>query len=130
MSNGEGTVKVGVRRWTPSTRVARIVAPLLLGLHIGPYQILEPLGEGGTGMVYVADQIEPVKRKVALKLIKPGMDSKQVVARFEAERQALAVMDHPNIATVLDGGVSSAKSIEASLTVMRELGHRNGASPQ
>jgi serine/threonine-protein kinase len=81
-------------------------------------------------MVYVADQIEPVKRKVALKLIKPGMDSKQVVARFEAERQALAVMDHPNIATVLDGGVSSAKSIEASLTVMRELGHRNGASPQ
>ncbi len=74
--------------------------------QIGPYKILEQLGEGGAGLVYVADQTEPVRRKVALKLIKPGMDTKQVVARFEAERQALAVMDHLNIATVFDGGVS------------------------
>ena len=63
-------------------------------------------GEGGFGLVFVAEQQEPVKRKVALKVIKPGMDSMQVIARFEAERQALALMDHPNIAKVLDGGTT------------------------
>src|SRR5690242_13940521 len=76
------------------------------GTAIGPYRLLEPIGEGGMGTVYVAEQAEPVRRRVALKLIRPGMDSKQVVARFEAERQALAMMDHPNIARVLDGGVT------------------------
>ncbi|MFO0888591.1 MAG: serine/threonine-protein kinase [Isosphaeraceae bacterium] len=73
---------------------------------IGPYKLLEPIGEGGMGVVSMAEQTEPVRRRVALKVIKPGMDSKQVVARFEAERQALAMMDHPNIARVFDGGMT------------------------
>ena len=72
----------------------------------GRYKLLEVIGEGGMGSVWVAEQSQPVKRKVALKLIKAGMDSKSVLARFEAERQALAVMDHPNIAKVLDGGLT------------------------
>src|SRR5258708_6174947 len=75
-----------------------------IGQKIGRYKILEKVGEGGCGVVYVAEQTEPVRRRVALKVIKLGMDTKQVVARFEAERQALAMMDHPNIAKVLDGG--------------------------
>src|SRR3954469_25771552 len=74
------------------------------GAVIGPYKLLQQLGEGGFGVVFLAEQTEPVRRKVALKVIKPDMDSRQVVARFEAERQALALMDHPNIARVLDGG--------------------------
>ena len=72
------------------------------GAIIGPYKLLEQIGEGGMGVVYMAEQQKPVRRKVALKIIKPGMDTKQVIARFEAERQALALMDHPNIAHVLD----------------------------
>src|SRR5437879_6599094 len=75
-----------------------------VGSQIGPYKLLEQIGEGGMGLVYMAEQQRPVRRLVALKLIKPGMDSKQVIARFEAERQALAMMDHPNIAKVLDAG--------------------------
>jgi tetratricopeptide (TPR) repeat protein len=78
------------------------------GDSIGPYKLLEPLGEGGFGTVWVAEQQRPLRRRVALKILKPGMDSRQVLARFEAERQALAIMDHPNIATVHDGGVSAA----------------------
>ena len=74
------------------------------GTVIGPYKLIEQIGEGGMGLVFVAEQQCPVRRKVALKVIKPGMDSRQVVARFEAERQALALMDHPNIAQVHDGG--------------------------
>jgi len=74
------------------------------GMLVGPYKLLEQIGEGGMGLVFMARQQEPVKRNVALKVIKPGMDSKQVIARFEAERQALALMDHPNIARVLDAG--------------------------
>ncbi|MHC4831910.1 MAG: serine/threonine protein kinase, partial [Planctomycetota bacterium] len=76
--------------------------------QIGPYKIRQPLGEGGMGVVYEAEQSEPVRRRVALKIIKLGMDTKQVVARFEAERQALAVMDHPNIARVLDAGATES----------------------
>ncbi len=76
------------------------------GAVIGPYKLIEEIGEGGMGTVWMAQQTEPVKRVVALKLIKAGMDSKQVIARFEAERQALALMDHPNIARVLDGGTT------------------------
>ncbi len=78
------------------------------GTLIGRYKILEKIGEGGMGVVYMAGQEEPVRRKVALKIIKLGMDTRQVVARFEAERQALALMDHPNIAKVLDGGATDA----------------------
>jgi serine/threonine protein kinase/tetratricopeptide (TPR) repeat protein len=78
------------------------------GTVIGPYRLLEQVGEGGMGTVWMAQQTEPVKRLVALKLIKPGMDSRQVVARFEAERQALALMDHANIARVLDAGTTAA----------------------
>jgi eukaryotic-like serine/threonine-protein kinase len=77
------------------------------GTVIGPYKLLEQIGEGGMGIVYMAEQTQPVRRKVALKIIKPGMDTKQVIARFEAERQAVAMMDHPNIAKVLDAGVTS-----------------------
>ena len=72
--------------------------------RIGPYRILDTLGEGGMGTVYLAEQREPVRRRVALKVIKLGMDSKQVLLRFEAERQALAMMEHDNIAKVLDCG--------------------------
>ena len=77
-----------------------------VGQTLGRYKLLERVGEGGCGVVYVAEQTEPVRRRVALKVIKLGMDTKQVVARFEAERQALAMMDHPNIAKVLDAGTT------------------------
>jgi WD40 repeat protein/serine/threonine protein kinase len=78
------------------------------GGQIGPYKVLGILGEGGYGIVYLAERLRPVKRRVALKLIKPGMDSKQVIARFEAERQALALLDHPNIAHVFNAGTTEA----------------------
>ena len=78
------------------------------GQIIGRYKLLQQLGEGGFGVVYMAEQSIPVRRKVALKLIKPGMDSKEVIARFESERQALALMDHPNIAKVLDAGTTDS----------------------
>jgi eukaryotic-like serine/threonine-protein kinase len=86
-----------------------INSPILLtppGTVIGRYKLLEPIGEGGYGTVFMAEQTRPVQRKVALKIIKAGMDTKQVIARFEAERQALALMDHPNIAKVFDAGVT------------------------
>lgn len=76
------------------------------GEHIGPYKLVRPIGEGGFGIVWLAEQMEPVRRTVAVKVIKPGMDSKAVIARFEAERQALALMDHPNVARVFDGGTT------------------------
>ncbi len=76
------------------------------GTMIGPYKLMEQIGEGGFGVVYVADQQEPVRRRVALKIIKPGMESREVLTRFEAERQAIALMDHPNIARVFDAGVT------------------------
>src|SRR5262249_12138697 len=76
------------------------------GMVIGPYKLLEQIGEGGFGVVFMAEQQHPIRRKIALKVLKPGMDSRQVVARFEAERQALAIMDHPNIAKVFDGGAT------------------------
>jgi eukaryotic-like serine/threonine-protein kinase len=78
--------------------------PVECGTSIGPYRLLELLGEGGFGVVYKAEQIDPIQRSVALKIIKPGMDSRQVIARFEAERQALARMEHPNIARVFEAG--------------------------
>jgi WD40 repeat protein/serine/threonine protein kinase len=78
------------------------------GAAVGPYRLLEQIGEGGFGVVFLAEQQRPVRRKVALKVLKPGMDTRQVVARFEAERQALALMDHPNIAKVFDGGATAS----------------------
>ena len=77
-----------------------------LGSRLGRYKLLQKIGEGGCGVVYLAEQEEPVRRQVALKVIKLGMDTKSVIARFEAERQALAMMDHPNIARVLDAGAT------------------------
>src|SRR6266576_2696525 len=76
------------------------------GDRIGRYKILQQIGEGGCGVVYMAEQEEPVRRRIALKIIKLGMDTKSVIARFEAERQASALMDHPNIATVLEIGAT------------------------
>jgi serine/threonine protein kinase len=78
------------------------------GTVVGPYKLLQQLGEGGMGTVFMAEQTQPVRRMVALKVIKPGMDSRQVIARFEAERQALALMDHPSIAKVLDAGTTNS----------------------
>ncbi|MBN1851792.1 MAG: protein kinase [Pirellulales bacterium] len=78
------------------------------GTVIGPYKLLQKIGEGGMGVVYMAEQTEPVERRVALKIIKPGMDTRQVIARFEAERQALAMMDHPNISKVFDAGATES----------------------
>jgi len=78
------------------------------GDRIGRYKLLQDIGEGGFGVVYMAEQEEPVRRRVALKVIKLGMDTKQVIARFEAERQALALMDHPSIAKVFDAGATES----------------------
>jgi serine/threonine protein kinase len=94
--------------------VATVLAPLPLsegpGSVIGRYRLLQQIGEGGMGVVYMAEQEHPVRRKVALKVIKLGMDTRQVIARFEAERQALALMDHPNIAKVLDAGSTESSA--------------------
>jgi len=90
---------------------ATVDAPIIgerPGTAIGPYKLIQQIGEGGMGTVYMAEQTRPVKRLVALKLIKAGLDSRQVLARFEAERQALALMDHPNIAKVLDAGATDS----------------------
>jgi tetratricopeptide (TPR) repeat protein len=95
----------------PGISAGATVAQLPLeqpGTQIGPYKLLQEIGHGGMGVVYMAEQIEPVRRKVALKIIKPGMDTRQVIARFEAERQALSLMDHPNIAKVLDAGATDS----------------------
>ena len=105
------TEKIGNFLEDPPQPLAPAEMPLVSeepGTQIGPYKIREQIGEGGMGAVYVAQQIEPVRRKVALKIIKPGMATRDVVARFEAERQALAMMDHPNIAKVLDAGSTEA----------------------
>jgi WD40 repeat protein/serine/threonine protein kinase len=97
---------------SPAPDLAATVDPVCVserpGTVIGPYKLMELIGEGGMGLVFVAEQQQPVRRRVALKVIKPGMDTRQVIARFEAERQALALMDHPNIARVLDGGTTDS----------------------
>jgi serine/threonine protein kinase len=94
----------------PGTETASYHTPIPEGegTAIGPYTLREQIGEGGMGLVFVAEQQRPVRRKVALKVIKPGMDTRQVVARFEAERPALALMDHPHIAKVLDAGTTAS----------------------
>ena len=83
-------------------------APDARGSTVGAYKLLQRIGEGGFGIVYMAEQEYPIRRRVALKIIKLGMDTKEVIARFEAERQALAMMDHPNIAKVLDAGATAS----------------------
>ncbi|MGA2259588.1 MAG: serine/threonine-protein kinase [Thermoguttaceae bacterium] len=97
---------------SPARGLAATIAPAPIaerpGQTIGCYKLLEEIGDGGMGAVYMAEQREPVRRKVALKIIKPGMDTREVIARFEAERQALALMDHPNIAKVFDAGVTGS----------------------
>lgn len=91
------------------TTVADVAAPPeQAGSRIGPYTLIETIGEGGFGIVYLAEQSKPVRRRIALKIIKPGMDTKEVIARFEAERQALALMDHPGIARVFDAGTAES----------------------
>jgi non-specific serine/threonine protein kinase/serine/threonine-protein kinase len=108
------SIDSGARRVDPSVVSARSGSsspPALLeqpGSLLGPYRLLSVLGEGGFGVVYLAEQEHPVRRRVALKLIKPGMDSKAVIARFEQERQALAMMDHPSVARVFDAGQTDA----------------------
>src|SRR6266699_2264806 len=98
-----------LRAGTNRTLVVNPTAPSEKpGDVIGHYKIREKLGEGGCGVVYVAEQTEPVRRRVALKVIKLGMDTRSVIARFEAERQALAMMDHPNIAHVFDAGATES----------------------
>ncbi|MCL4789439.1 MAG: serine/threonine-protein kinase [Verrucomicrobia bacterium] len=91
------------------------------GATIGRYKLLEQIGEGGFGVVYMAEQTEPVQRKVALKIIKAGMDTREVIARFEAERQALALMDHSNIAKVFDGGTTSGGARLSSAAALSEV---------
>ena len=93
----------------------------LAGTMIGPYKLLEKIGEGGMGVVYMAAQVSPMKRKVALKIIKPGMDTTQVLARFEAERQALSLMEHPNIARVLDGGTTPSGRAYFAMELVRGI---------
>jgi WD40 repeat protein/serine/threonine protein kinase len=93
---------------TPKLETGPVAGLESSGDVIGPYTLVELIGEGGMGVVYLAEQTRPVRRKVALKIVKPGMDTKQVIARFEAERQALALMDHPRIARVIDGGVTQS----------------------
>ena len=94
--------------WQAAQIITQASQTEAVGEVIGPYKLLQQIGEGGFGQVYLAEQSKPLRRKVALKVIKPGMDTNQVIARFEAERQALALMDHPNIARVLDGGKTEA----------------------
>jgi serine/threonine protein kinase/tetratricopeptide (TPR) repeat protein len=112
MARAETSTDAGVPLHLPlveSPRSEVAIPPIEgIGSLIGPYKLLEQIGEGGMGYVFLAEQEKPVRRKVALKLIKPGMDSAQVIARFEAERQALAMMDHPNIARVLEAGTTAA----------------------
>ena len=110
VSNAEQTTIAGLpgnrTRLAGSEDKAALQLGLRPGQFIGPYCIERILGEGGLGVVYIATQTEPVKRRVALKVIKPGMDSASVIARFDAERQALAIMDHPGLAKIFDGGAT------------------------
>ena len=103
--SGTGFLKAAAAR--PESSATRIAAPAEAPAQmLGRYKLLEKIGEGGFGEVWMAEQREPIKRRVAIKIIKLGMDSRQVVARFEAERQALAMMDHPNIAKIFDAGTT------------------------
>src|SRR5208282_4973807 len=107
--NRPAAMEAATGEYTPSPEKRSTASPQVAekpGDRIGSYKLLQQIGEGGMGIVWMAEQQEPVRRMVAVKVIKAGMDSAQVVARFEAERQALALMDHPNIAKVLDAGTT------------------------
>src|SRR6476659_7099295 len=101
-------MRESVNSWGPRRERSRPPDAECPGATIGPYKLLQQIGEGGMGTVYMAEQTHPVTRKVAVKVIKAGMNGGQVVARFEAERQALALMDHVNIARVLDAGATQS----------------------
>ena len=111
-SSRKGSVMSDAQHASDETGIASTVnadlPPENVGSVIGPYKLLQQIGQGGFGVVYMAEQEKPVRRVVALKIIKPGMDTGQVIARFESERQALALMDHPNIAKVLDAGATAS----------------------
>src|SRR5437867_1565917 len=100
------SLRLGLSPQDPAT--IRVQPETQAGDRIDRYKLLQKIGEGGMGVVYMAEQEEPIRRRVALKIIKLGMDTRQVIARFEAERQALALMDHPNIAKALDAGATDA----------------------
>jgi serine/threonine-protein kinase len=100
------------------------------GTVIGPYKLLEQIGEGGFGVVFLAEQTHPVRRQAALKVLKPGMDTRQVIARFEAERQALALMDHPNIAKVLDAGTIPLRIADCGLRIAEQNPQSAIGNPQ
>jgi serine/threonine protein kinase/tetratricopeptide (TPR) repeat protein len=104
--SGAPALRLNVTKLTSPSTTSQSAGSELLGTQVGPYKPLQKIGEGGCGVVYMAEQEKPVRRRVALKVIKLGMDTKNVIARFEAERQALAMMDHPNIARVLDVGAT------------------------
>jgi serine/threonine protein kinase len=112
----------------PAATVAEQRSSEVPGTRIGPYKLLEQIGEGGMGTVWMAEQQEPVRRLVALKVIKAGMDSAQVIARFEAERQALALMDHPNIAKVLDAGTIGRSVPDALARDVAPLAYASGSA--
>src|SRR5881394_1631601 len=107
ISAGEPPEKIGPDNYfvADTNRVHPTGQP---GDHIGRYKLLQQIGEGGCGVVFMAEQEQPIRRRVALKVIKPGMDTRSVIARFEAERQALALMDHPNIAKIFDAGATES----------------------
>jgi serine/threonine protein kinase len=109
-SKVESLVQAYERRGNALDQMFAMATPLAEGpgTAIGRYKLLEQIGEGGFGVVFMAEQVEPIRRRVALKIVKPGMDTRQVIARFEAERQALAMMDHPNIAKVFDAGATES----------------------
>jgi serine/threonine protein kinase/Tfp pilus assembly protein PilF len=111
---------------TPTCDLPR--SPEKPGTQIGPYKLLQQIGEGGMGAVFMAEQTQPVQRKVALKILKPGMDSRQVIGRFEAERQALALMDHPNIAKVIDAGTTSGIAGDKEIGRQGDKGLSTGTS--
>ncbi len=104
--NREAGSFLNVAEGDPNATLETSAAPDASGTAIGRYKLLEKIGEGGMATVYMAEQKRPIRRRVALKIIKLGMDTKQVIGRFEVERQALAMMDHPNIAKVFDAGTT------------------------
>ena len=110
----------------PQTIVLKLPEGEAMGTHIGRYKLLQKLGEGGCGFVFMAEQEQPLKRRVALKVIKLGMGTRQVVARFEAERQALAILDNPSIAKVLDAGATENARYRVRKLVQRNRGGRGG----